>query len=153
MQTEYKVDTAAEKAPLPALPPASPPKKRIRRAIIAQRFICAICATVALTVLTMSAVQKIDEILTRGVINYLSDELLSINGESSPTLGDRISYIAFGSPILPDKEIFETSNTVSLPRIYYIPKEKIADDIFSEKEEYENKVFDLYAFDMPEQTP
>lgn len=149
MQTEYSFKIPENAALPPALPPA-PPKEAAaparRRGTAAAQLLCIFFAAVALFVMTASAVQKIDEIMSAGIWNFAAEELLCLDENAS--LGDRISETAFGSPKLYSDIPSLPDVSVKLPRIYYVPKEKIADSIFTEKEETDTKTAELYSFDI-----
>lgn len=146
--------SAAETASAPyALPPPEGvpiPDAKLPRGYALQRFLCIFCAMTAVFTLLLCTLQKLDEIFSRGFWEYLSEELLCIDG-AQKTLGDRMSEAAFGDFVLDteDKGEFNTSlqAAITLPRIYYIPKEQIADEIYYEQEELEKKMFELYSFD------
>ena len=151
---DESADRTAEPVSLPyALPPPSDaptPEPKISRGYALQRFVCIFCAMTAIFALLLCALQKLDEILSRGFWEYLSEELLCVDGEPK-TLGDRMSAVAFGDLTLSAEEKEEINASlqasIALPRIYYIPKEQIADEIYYEQEALEKKMFDLYSFD------
>ena len=141
-----------------ALPPApedmnipEQPRQRSGRHYAMQSFACIFCAAAALFVLFICALDKIDEIRDRGLLEYLSEEILKPGGDSK-SLGDLMSVAAFGhSDLQADTDAEKPDIPVQavpiLPRIFYIPKEQIADEIYLEKEELERKIFELYSFD------
>lgn len=154
-ETPTSQGSAEEVSALPAttVPDAEPSEPQLpqrRYGSIMQRFLCIFCALTAVSVLLLYALQKLDEIREQGFLQYISEELLGTNGEQD-TLGDKMSAIAFGDlPLLEkDKETLGTlpQPSVSLPRIYYIPKEQIATEIYDEQETLEQKMLALYAFD------
>ena len=136
-------------APAALPPPYTPVQKRPTR-ITLQRLISGICAGIAIAALLLTALQKPDEIPSRGLWQYLGEELLSAGNETK-TLGDRISEATFGSgtPLLAEKSDLPASLQMPsiLPRIYYIPREQILDDIYLERAALEKKIFALYSFD------
>ncbi len=103
----------------------------------------------AILALLLCALQKLDEIFSRGFWEYLGEELLC--ADEQKTLGDRMSALAFGDLTLSDeaKDSISASlqASIALPRIYYIPKEQLADAIYYEQEALEKKMLELYAFD------
>lgn len=125
----------------------SPP----RRALL-QNALCLVCALAALVVLFLCALDELDEIRSRGLLNYITESLLTVSAGGSPSLGDRMSAAAFGAS---ESGAADNSSSVSaglvapipLPRVYYIPKEEIAKGIYIEREKLEKKIFELYAFD------
>lgn len=151
-ETPPPAPTAEPASTLYALPPPmdAPAPERISRGYALQRFVCIFCAATAIFALLLCALQKLDEIFSRGFWEYLSEELLCVDGEPK-TLGDRMSEVAFGDFVLDAEEKEEINASlqasIALPRIYYIPKEQIADEIYYEQEELEKKMFALYSFD------
>ena len=152
-EKEDTKETASPASVPYALPPptnAPAHEEKISRGYALQRFICIFCAMTAVFALLLCALQKLDEIFAEGFWEYLSGELLTVGSEQK-TLGDRMSELAFGdlTHSASDKEELAASlqTSIALPRIYYIPKEQIADEIYYEKEELEQKTFDLYSFD------
>lgn len=126
----------------------SPP----RRAIM-QNVLCLICAFIALAVLILCATDELGEIRSRGLLNYITESLLSVSESGGLSLGDRISAATFGTgensaAVNPEDSVSASlSAPVALPRVYYIPKEEIASSIYIEREKLEKKIFALYAFD------
>lgn len=143
------------------LPPAradlcaapQPTSPRAARRITVQNALCVLCALTALAVLLLAALSKLSEIRARGLLNYITEDLLSAS--AGGTLGDRMSAAVFGTaevggagPAAEDTAVSAALPApVMLPRIYYIPKEEIAKEIYTERERLERKIFELYAFD------
>lgn len=154
MQTQIHNETElAGRQALP--PPTENPVLKIprtgNRRYAMQSFACIFCAAAALLVLFVCALDKIDEIRERGLLEYLSEEVLKTNG-GNQSLGDLMSAAAFGhrethTDIEAAKTDIPAQALPVLPRIFYIPKEQIADEIYLEKEELEKKIFELYSFD------
>lgn len=144
------------------LPPALPagdaagsvhaPRASGTRRITVQNALCILCALTALGVLLLAAVAKLDEIRMRGFLRYITEDLLTVSAGGG-TLGQRMSAAVFGtaevgSPDLRGADIDAALPApMTLPRIYYIPKEEIAKEIYTEREQLERKIFALYAFD------
>ncbi|MBQ5389620.1 MAG: hypothetical protein IIU58_01800, partial [Clostridia bacterium] len=128
-------------APYALPPPAHAPSAQANQSQrhIAQRFVCIFCAMIAVSALLLCALQKLDEILSRGFWQYLGEELLCTADSGQKTLGDRMSESAFGDLLWSDAEKADIIASLQvpsiLPRIYYIPKEQIADEIYFEKEQ------------------
>ena len=84
----------------PALPPAAESqnktqkKKRRLRAGILMR---AVCLLTSLSVLTLCTVQKVNEILAVGIVNYISGELIGISADA---IGENVN----ASPQVHQKE-------------------------------------------------
>lgn len=80
-------------------PPTENPVSKIprtgNRRYAMQSFACIFCAAAALLVLFVCALDKIDEIRERGLLEYLSEEVLKTNG-GNQSLGDLMSAAAFG---------------------------------------------------------
>lgn len=134
-----------EQAALPPKIEESPPPQRKRRYPL-QKVICIVCASVTVCTFGLCAFQALEEILAKGVWNAFSEMMLS-KPSGSKTLGDRIGEIAFG-PLPPEKMDADSLQApLALPRIYYIPKEKIVAQKEASDAEYQEKIFDLYAFD------
>ncbi len=148
VEKEQKTET-----PRAALPPAAAPapKPKLPRGYAVGRFACIFCAMTAVFVLLLCALQKLDEILSRGFWEYCTEELLAASGDEQTTLGDRMSAVAFGDSLLDTETKEELAASLLsptfFPRIYYIPKEQILDKIYYEKNELEQKIFELYSFD------
>lgn len=129
----------------------TPRAGRVRR-ITVQNALCILCALTALGVLLLAAIAKLDEIRARGFLRYITEDLLTVSAGGG-TLGERMSAAVFGteeigSPDLRDADAAAALPApVTLPRIYYIPKEEIAKEIYTEREQLERKIFELYAFD------
>lgn len=121
---------------------------RRRSRVTVQNALCLLCMLTALGVLALAAVAKLDEIRLRGFWHTVTEELLSA---SDSTLGDRISAATFGTweggTASPAIGVPPSSPTLTLPRIYYIPREEIVEALNIEQKELERKIFDLYAFD------
>ena len=119
-----------------------------RRALL-QNALCLICALAAVGVLLLCALDKLDEIRARGLLNYITEDLLTATAAGNQTLGDRMTAAAFGTTESSQKSSVFTGLTapIVLPRVYYIPKEEIAKGIYLEREELEKKIFELYSFD------
>lgn len=110
-------------------PPAAPRKPRRR---LWQKGLCALCAALAVTTLSLYGWHAAEEVLADGVANAALEHLLPYSLSALPvTL----------SPVDPALQ-----PTPPLPRIYYIPREEIADRAYAEKAALEQKIFDLYAF-------
>lgn len=132
-------------------PRPTPP--RAARRITVQNALCILCALTALAVLFLAALSKLSEIRARGLLNYITEDLLSVS--AGGTLGDRMSAAAFGTAEVggtgtPREDAAASTALpapITLPRIYYIPKEEIAKEIYTERERLERKIFELYAFD------
>ena len=125
------------------------------RRITVQNALCILCALTALAVLLLAAGGKLVEIRACGFFRYITEDLLAVSADGG-TLGDRMSIAVFGSgdgnedggsPNLSDAAAALPA-PVTLPRIYYIPREEIAKEIYTEREQLERKIFELYAFDM-----
>ncbi len=131
---------------LPALPPpreeAALPQKRY--AITLRRVLRALCLAVALSVLSLCAYQKLNVIFENGVLAYINEEFLK-SGEAK-SLGDRVSAVAFGNNSIPIEVI--GSGTVSMPKIFYIPKEELIRNIEDKKEQTKIELADLYSYDL-----
>lgn len=140
-----EVDTEPTDEPHRAAPSA---KHRVPHATV-QNALCLLCALTALGVLSLAAVAKLDEIRLRGFWQTVTEELLSVSGDS--TLGDCISAAAFGTwesdDASPALDAPSSASVPSLPRIYYIPREEIVAALDAKQEELERKIFELYAFD------
>lgn len=109
---------------------AAAPQKPHRRLL--QKGICALCAALAVTTLSLYGWHAAEEVLADGVANAALEHLLPYSLSALPiTL----------SPVDPALQ-----PTPPLPRIYYIPREVIADRAYAEKAALEQKIFDLYAF-------
>ena len=109
---------------------AAAPQKPHRRLL--QKGICALCAALAVTTLSLYGWHAAEEVLADGVANAALEHLLPYSLSALPiTL----------SPVDPTLQ-----PTPPLPRIYYIPREVIADRAYAEKAALEQKIFDLYAF-------
>lgn len=134
-----------EKAALPPPEEAAVPPRPRRYAL--QRFACIFCAAVAVLTLMLCGLQKLDEMLTKGFWQSVSEALLTSESDTGKTLGERIGQTAFGPLPIKTIDAAALQAPLALPRIYYIPKEEIVDKSYAEKEELEKKMFDLYAFD------
>ena len=136
-------DTAAQAA-------CCPPRLHGGRRATLQNLLCLLCLLTALAVFLLAALDKIAEIRSRGLLEYITEDLLAVSATES-TLGDRMSAAAFGTVEIgaPDAAMASAAlpAPITLPRIYYIPKEKIAKEIYAEREQLERKIFELYAFD------
>ncbi|MBR5538890.1 MAG: stage II sporulation protein P [Clostridia bacterium] len=121
---------------LPA--PLSPPKTR-RRRFSFKKLYSALCILTAVLTLGLCAVQKINEVLDKGVMETLGEILLKDNRG----IGENV----FGSPIINHTEVSLPSTYLTLPRIYYIPRESIVESSEAKAKELEKKIFELYAFD------
>ena len=151
-QQENDIQKATEIAVPCALPPPPPlPKAAASRRYTLQRLACALCAALAICVLSLCALQKATEILSQGVFSYFGEELLAKNPEARRSLGDRVSAVAFGDLLADTEAKAELAAAllapIAFPRVYYIPKEQVLDKIYSEKDELAQKIFDLYSFD------
>lgn len=134
---QYNEKTQAEFL-LPAV--LSPPSAAKRRRFPLKKAFSFFCAFLAVATLCLCAIEKLNKTLEKGVFETLSDLLLS--GKSS------ISENVFGSPIIDAKPAVSLpSSYLTLPRIYYIPRESIIDNSANEAKELEKKMFELYAFD------
>ena len=121
---------------LPA--PLSPPKEKPRRFPF-KKLCSALCVLMAVLTLGLCAVKEMNAVLDKGIMETLGEILLKGNGG--------ISENVFGSPIISRTEISLPSSCLTLPRIYYIPRESIVENSEAEKKELEEKMFRLYAFD------
>ena len=131
----------------PALPPAeSPPRGRSARRIRLQTVARIVCAAVSVSVFGICAFGRIEHMMTKGMRAAITDLLLASETVSASALGERIGEIAFG-PLPQGIDISTLQAPIALPRIYYIPKEKIRAQKESAEAELQQKVFDLYAFD------
>ena len=133
-------------------PAAQTPQARGARRITVQNALCILCALTALGVLLLAALDKLDEIRARGFLNYITEDLLSVSADGG-TLGDRMSAAVFGTVEVGGTDTPDITASaalpapITLPRIYYIPKEEIAKEIYLEREQLERKIFELYVFD------
>ncbi len=128
-----------------ALPPPQDgvPAKKLKVARLLPTVARLICCAIALFVLSLCAFQKLEAALENGVVNFITNELLCINGTEN--LGDIVSAVAFGDT---ETETYKTKPAVSLPKIFYVPKEEIVRRIDEEKQETEIKFEELYAYDL-----
>lgn len=115
-------------APKTETPPQTPkPRRRFW-----QRGICAFCATLAVTVLSLYGWHAAEEVLDAGVVNTVFERLLPYSLSTGPLT------------LSVDPDLLHPTPT--LPRIYYIPREEIVDRSYADRAELEQKIFDLYAF-------
>ncbi|MBQ6614140.1 MAG: stage II sporulation protein P [Clostridia bacterium] len=139
MQKHLYNDETGGVRPVAALPPPSGNTVK-RRRIYIQNLISVICATFAIATLVLCGLEKIDEVNKKGVVNTVAERLLK---DLSP-----ISEATFGSPLVTDKSVFSNnSGYLTLPRIYYVPKESIIDNSLIKAKELEKKMYELYSFD------
>lgn len=118
----------------------SPPDAAKRRRFPAKKILSLLCALLAITTLCLCAAKKLNETLEKGVFETISDLLLSERAS--------ISESVFGSPVVDAKPaVSMPSSYLTLPRIYYIPRESIIENSANEAKELEKKMFELYAFD------
>ena len=150
MQTDY-----SEKYPqILALPPtesteknAEPTVKSDKKGV--QYVVCILCAAVSVAVLLISAIDKINGIISSGVPTYIANELLSLGKDGKNSLGDSISKTAFGNGTMPIiREAPTSTEEIPLPEITYVPKEEIINDTFDKKEEDDLRVTDIYSYDV-----
>ena len=116
-------------------PAAQTPQARGARRITVQNALCILCALTALGVLLLAALDKLDEIRARGFLNYITEDLLSVSADGG-TLGDRMSAAVFGTVEVGGTDTPDITASaalpapITLPRIYYIPEEEIAKEIY-----------------------
>ncbi len=144
MQTEYELKSAVKTLPPPQSNTDIKDGRRQKAALAAIQLLCLICATAALAVTVLSTVQRVREILSKGLLDYTAAELLCLESGSGG-LGDRVSAVAFGTNQTDIKSISLTPPQTVLPRVYYIPKEKIVEKVFEEKAEASDSLAELYA--------
>lgn len=132
----------------PALPPVAeelPPLKRQRRFQL-QKAACVICAAVSVGVFGICAFGRLERMLAKGMQTAITELLLASDAVSIGSLGESIGEVAFG-PLPQTLDASTLQAPIPLPRIYYIPKEKIQAQKESADAVLQQKVFDLYAFD------
>jgi len=136
------------KSLLQEFPPALPPPKedftipKLRFSKL-QFFLRLICITVALSVMFMCAFQKLNSIFEEGIATHIQNLLFSPTNQKS--LGGRISAVAFGT--LPTYSISEEA-VISMPEIFYLPKNDIAHEIENDKKQTETELALLYSYDL-----
>lgn len=151
MQTDTK-DKEQATLPIPFSPESIPEKeKKTSKSALAKvnLLLRAASCTVALAALIICAAQKLDTVFSKGIIEHISDELLSNEKENS--LGNTISNVAFGAITeTVEKATDDTPKLMqlTLPRIYYVPKEELQKIISEEKRTEDEKKEDLYFADI-----
>lgn len=130
----------------PALPPAPSQQATdvIRKSFRIGILLRAICLLTSMSVITISAIQKAQEILDAGVINYISREILKL---SEDTLGANVGEIAIGEAIgfVPSTE---ESPSPELPSVHYIPLEEIKNELLVEEKLQRELLDSLYFADI-----
>lgn len=133
----------------PALPPAAESqnktqkKKRRLRAGILMR---AVCLLTSLSVLTLCTVQKVNEILAVGIVNYISGELIGISADA---IGENVNAIVFGEDVVTHIDIgADKTDAVALPEIHYIPLEDITNKILESAKLKQEQIEQLYSADI-----
>ncbi|MBR5011919.1 MAG: stage II sporulation protein P, partial [Clostridia bacterium] len=128
----------------PALPPANDiPSPQSKRRISAIIIIKALCLAVAISVISLLGVKKASEILSVGIINYVSCEILGI---SSDTIGTNVSDIAFGTYQKNEIEKNDAHESMPLQGVRYVPLEDIKNEILLKEKLAASALEDLYAY-------
>ncbi len=123
-----------------ALPPPAATEVPKRKSLTLQKLLSISCAALAAAVLVICGLEKLDSIAEKGICETVTELLLRDTASISET--------AFGSPLIASKPTVSFQGTyLTLPRIYYIPKESIVDNSLKEAKELKKKMFELYAFD------
>ncbi len=139
MQTESLFKEA-----LPALPPPRDGGPTKRRILTVQGFLRVVCLTVALSVLSLCAYQKLNTVFEDGIVTHIQKVLFS--PENAKSLGNRVTMVAFGN--FDASLISNKSDEITMPKIFYIPKDELVRRIEEEKEQIETKIADLYSYDL-----
>lgn len=132
--------TVLTESPPLALPPPAAAEVPKRKRLTLQSLLSLICAAAAVLVLAICGLEKLDSIAKRGLAETVAEFLLKDTSSISET--------AFGSPLVASEPAISLPSAyLTLPRIYYIPKESIVDNSLNEAKMLEKKMFELYSFD------
>ncbi len=133
------IEKNGDRAALPP-PTASPLPQEIRwkRIAVLQALCRILLASFALAVLSFFVADKIGDLAESGASKAVTELLL--DGSRS------VGATAFCVPRI-EKEITVPSSLLTLPRIYYIPKESIVEKSISDSSKLKQKMTELYSYD------